>query len=115
MLLVVGQRLIFAALPPAMQTAIKNMFRIDSDPKDLPSRSMHSSRPDLSNQDILPNPSNNEQPCNDGDHQVSRGYTSILSNVGTTLVSSLRWCPTSEQELANAESELLSGKSTTLC
>jgi abhydrolase domain-containing protein 5 len=32
---------------------------------------------------------------------------SVLSNISQTLVSSLKWCPTSEQELAKAESDLL--------
>lgn len=32
----------------------------------------------------------------------------VFSNIGQTISSSLKWCPTSEQELAQAESDLLS-------
>lgn len=41
---------------------------------------------------------------------ANESYASVLTNVSSTLASSIRWCPTSEHELARAESELLSGK-----
>ena len=39
---------------------------------------------------------------------IGESHTSLFTNITHTLASSLKWCPTSERELAQAESDLLS-------
>lgn len=51
-------------------------------------------------------PANGAMTCNN-QTAVAPIYTAVLSNINS-LASSLKWCPTSEQDLAKAEAELLS-------
>lgn len=41
--------------------------------------------------------------------RLTESNSTRFSHIGSTLVSSLKWCPTSEAELAAAEAELLKG------
>lgn len=45
---------------------------------------------------------------NSARNQITSSYANIFSNISSSLMPSFRWCPTSEQQLATAESELLS-------
>ena len=52
---------------------------------------------------------NSSNECNIEDSRVSsESYSGVLSNISNSLASSLRWCPTSYEELEKAESDLLS-------
>lgn len=70
-------------------------------------------RPDSTNTEVAINsdgsledaPNNSNAPENRIQNEV---VSSVFSNFTHTLSASLKWCPTSEQELAQAESDLLS-------
>jgi len=44
------------------------------------------------------------QPCISSDSRIAHSYSTVFTNIA----SSLKWCPTSDQELAKAEDDLLS-------
>lgn len=41
------------------------------------------------------------------DDRITESYLTVFTNISHSLASSLKWCPTSEQELAKAERDLL--------
>lgn len=60
--------------------------------------------------EINPPPSgNHSNDITDVGTHLAETNSTRFSYIGSTIISSLKWCPTSEAELAAAEAELLKG------
>lgn len=68
----------------------------------------HFSKMETSTDDVVIAENHSKSPSRE--IQVSDNHPTRFSHLGSTLISSLKWCPTSEAELADAEAQLLKGK-----
>lgn len=62
-----------------------------------------------SNQANAPETIQGEIACNT-ETRLTESRSAVFSNIGLSIIPYLKWCPTSEKELEQAESSLLAGK-----